>query len=286
MPPVFDLGFDALSNTARTSVPLSQTMSRTQRLHDGGLKLRKSARTRELQLLALAAMCNAWLGPHLLFPVFANTGPSNHRLQHRVQSQAGSVSFVTPGRVIDISAERTQDLDVPGATVNSMDRLMREDAFQVLAAGAERVATINGSDDTWYAFMPPTKMGPWTNQVRLTCKLRRGGSGVVHVDISDFAVAVNNGTGLGKFEKFEESVFSMKWMNRLSWQMLGDSLKLTHVAEGHMTMALPWWFPLPDALVRSTAAAGVSFMLKDGQTKIGALIKQRMKASVTQKLRI
>lgn len=45
-----------------------------------------------------------------------------------------------------------------------MDELMRKEAVEILAAGAERTEEVKGQEGLWYAYMKPTRMGTWKNQ--------------------------------------------------------------------------------------------------------------------------
>lgn len=201
---------------------------------------------------------------------------------HAVEEQGTGASG--GGRVVNIITERSKLVDLPGATVASMDELMREEAVKVLAAGAERTEQVKGGRNLWHAYMKPTKMGPWTNQVRLTCQLRLAPSGSVHVDVVSFDVGtIDKDTGEMVFTSFEEDTFSLQWENQVTWRQFGDGLRLIHSSSGRMRMALPWWFPLPDAVVRATANSGVQLMLSDGQSKVAAAIKARHEARSAQR---
>lgn len=36
--------------------------------------------------------------------------------------------------------------------------------------------------------------------------------------------------------------------------------ELRHTSRGDMELLLPWWFPLPDAVVKATFQAGIRYM--------------------------
>mmetsp|Transcript_42525 Transcript_42525/g.98576 ORF Transcript_42525/g.98576 Transcript_42525/m.98576 type:complete len:260 (+) Transcript_42525:69-848(+) len=217
--------------------------------------------------------------------------PTNFGLAaQRTKARAGSLQGADAAqdaekdsRVVAVTAERSQQVDLPGATVGSMDSLMRDEAVQVLAAGAERTEKSPEGTDIWLAFMKPTHMGPWKNQVRLKCQLLLESSGSVRVDIIGFDVGrPDKDTGEMVFESYAKETFSLSWENSISWRLRGGVLRLVHLSFGKVRMALPWWFPLPDALVKATVEAGIGLMLRDGQSKVVAAISARHSARQAQ----
>jgi len=164
-----------------------------------------------------------------------------------------------------------------GITMDAMDKLMRDQAVEVLAAGAERTEAISGSEEMWYAYVAPTKMGPWTNQVRLLCRVHPA-RGQVNVDIVAFDVGQPNKTGAMVFKRYEEDTMSLKWENSVIWRKHGDGIRFVHQSNGRLKLVLPWWFPLPDVLVKATASASIGFILKDGQSKVARAIERHFAA--------
>lgn len=235
--------------------------------------LRGLLRAPLLLALASAAAGTVWtpLGEAAAFsfPAWRNRGEKQAVAAVSAKSsEAPSVETETDsGRVVRVETERVQDVDLSGATVKWMDELMQDRAVEVLAAGAERAEKAPGGGDLWYAYMKPQRMGPWTNQMRLTCQMRLEDSHAVHVDVVAFDVGTpDEKTGEMVFKKYEEDSFSLKWANSIQWRQQGDGLKVSHTSFGTLRMALPWWFPLPDSLVKATVNAGTQWMLRDGRT--------------------
>ena len=180
------------------------------------------------------------------------------------------------GRKVQIKAEKVKEVKLQDGQTKIMDDLMRKDAVSILAAGAERTEEVKGAKGIWYAYMKPTRMGTWKNQARLKCKLELAKSGAVNVEVVDIEVGswdrdLNN----FKYEKFAEESFSLNWMNSLTWKERGNDLYLLHTSRGDMQLVLPWWFPLPDAVVKATFQAGIRYMISDGQAKISEAVTNR-----------
>mmetsp|Transcript_73840 Transcript_73840/g.228958 ORF Transcript_73840/g.228958 Transcript_73840/m.228958 type:complete len:276 (+) Transcript_73840:1-828(+) len=241
------------------------------------------ARGRGRGLLRLAALCglSAGLG---WAPAGGAPGFAMPAAQRRQSSRTPGTAATTAvkegggadsGRIVHVAIDRVQGSRLPGASVDSMDSLMREEAVEVLAAGAERAEKVPGSSSLWHAYMKPTMMGPFKNQVRLTCELRSEPSGAIHVDIVAFDVGTADDKGELVFKSYEEDTLSLRWENSITWRPRAGGVQVQHSSSGRMRMALPWWFPLPDPFVKATASAGVQLMLKDGQSKVAAIIAKR-----------
>uniref|UniRef100_A0A7S4PSU2 Uncharacterized protein n=1 Tax=Alexandrium monilatum TaxID=311494 RepID=A0A7S4PSU2_9DINO len=202
----------------------------------------------------------------------------NQAISQETETAGAPPTSEDSGRVVRLVAERVQQSVLTGATVEWMDTLMKEEAVDILAAGAERSERAPGGPgtDLWYAFMKPTRMGPWTNQMRLKCQIRLEPSRAVHVDVVGFDVGmIDDKSGEMVFTSYAEDSFSLKWKNSISWRRQGGDLHVSHASYGTVRVVLPWWFPLPDSLVKATMSAGTQYMLRDGQAKISAAITDR-----------
>jgi len=182
------------------------------------------------------------------------------------------------GRIVEMSAEKMKETPVDNATVAGMNDLMKKEAVNILAAGAEKTEEVKGKRGMWHAYMKPTTMGTWKNQARLTCKLMLK-PGAVNVEVVGLEVG-NWDRDLRefKFEKFDEETFSLNWMNSMTWRERGPNLSVQHASRGSMRLVIPWWFPVPDAVVKATFQAGIRYMISDGQTKIAEAVKRRYAA--------
>ena len=184
-------------------------------------------------------------------------------------------SWRAHGRVLEITAEKVKSVPVPNATVAGMNHLMKREAVTILAAGAEKTEEVKGQKGMWHAYMKPTTMGTWKNQARLTCKLTLK-PGAVNVEVVDFEIGKwDKDTQEFKFQKFDAKSFSLNWQNSMTWRESGTDLSVQHVSRGSMHLVIPWWFPLPDSVVKATFQAGIRHMITDGQTKIAAALKVR-----------
>ena len=67
--------------------------------------------------------------------------------------------------------------------------------------------------------------------------------------------------GFGKVREKNNLFFSMLKQLVGSWFFSGRCvLGLRHTSRGDMSLVLPWWFPLPDAVVKATFQAGIRYM--------------------------
>ncbi|CAK9073207.1 unnamed protein product [Durusdinium trenchii] len=197
-------------------------------------------------------------------------GPASRGVAQRAEGDSG--------RVVHIKAEKVKEVKLPQGRTETMDALMRKEAVQILAAGAERTEEAKGEKGIWFAYMKPTRMGTWKNQARLKCKLELAKSGAVNVEVVEIEVGSwDRDLKKFKYEKFAEESFSLNWMNRMTWQEKGTDLYLLHTSRGDMKLLLPWWFPLPDAVVKATFQAGIRYMISDGQAKISDAVIKRYK---------
>ncbi|CAE8650950.1 unnamed protein product [Polarella glacialis] len=283
MAAIFDL---RVATSSSPSAPVASASERQpvlqpRRPRPSGGGSRASAGGRCWLLLAAALCSSCWtlrstcLQPGRACWAIPQIGPRRQRTQVAAVAES---SESDSGRVVHILSEKEKSVILPNATVRSIDELMKEHAVEVLAAGAERTERAEGKDGIWYAYMKATRMGIWKNQVRLTCELRLGPSGSVSVDVVSFDVGRSTASGEMVFTKYEADTFSLEWKNSVTWMQQGDDLALVHTSTGRMRLALPWWFPLPDALVKATAVAGVNMMITDGQSKVAAAIAERHEA--------
>jgi len=194
----------------------------------------------------------------------------------RASRTASTATEAGDGRKVQIKAEKVKEVKLQDAEMKIMDDLMRKEAVNILAAGAERTEEVKGAKGLWYAYMKPTRMGTWKSQARLKCKLELAKSGAVNVEVVEIEVGSWD-RDLQKFiyEKFAEESFSLNWMNSLTWKEKGNDLYLLHTSRGDMELLLPWWFPLPDAVVKATFQAGIRYMISDGQAKISEAVTKR-----------
>lgn len=194
----------------------------------------------------------------------------------RAPSVAAEATTADEGRLVRIETERVREVDLPGATVQSMDRLMREEAVQVLASGAERAERAPGAG-RWYAYMPGLRVGTWRYQVRLLCEVQVVGSGSASVDVVGFEVGTEEG-GTMVFKSYDSAAMSLSWANSVAWRPAPGqegALRLRHSSTGKLRLILPWWFPLPDAVVRVATESAIDLTVRDGQGKVMAAIRRR-----------
>lgn len=149
----------------------------------------------------------------------------------RASRTASTATEAGDGRKVQIKAEKVKEVKLQDAEMKIMDDLMRKEAVNILAAGAERTEEVKGAKGLWYAYMKPTRMGTWKNQARLKCKLELAKSGAVNVEVVEIEVGSWD-RDLQKFiyEKFAEESFSLNWMNSLTWKEKGNDLYLLHTA--------------------------------------------------------
>jgi len=179
-------------------------------------------------------------------------------------------------RVLQINSDKMMDMSLPSIAAADMDEFMQTSAVDVLAAGAESTEQA-AEENLWYAYMEPTTIGPYRNQVRLTCQVKPFSSGSIAVDVIDIQVgSAEDGNSNVVFEKMDTEAFDFRWSNSLTWHQRGSNVRVVHSSTGKIKLSLPWWFPVPDAIVSATFRNSLQYMISDGQSKIAAAIRSKL----------
>eukprot|EP00913_Durusdinium_trenchii_P016037 g15073.t1 len=180
-------------------------------------------------------------------------GPASRGVAQRAEGDSG--------RVVHIKAEKVKEVKLPQGRTETMDALMRKEAVQILAAGAERTEEAKGEKGVHQG---------------LKCKLELAKSGAVNVEVVEIEVGSwDRDLKKFKYEKFADALHC--FARKCAKLLFSENLCMRHTSRGDMKLLLPWWFPLPDAVVKATFQAGIRYMISDGQAKISDAVIKRYK---------
>lgn len=150
--------------------------------------------------------------------------------------------------------------------MESMDEFMRENAAQVCLQGLQRIETKPEDPEVLLCYLEPTDMGPYRTQMRMEVKIAVS-PGKCDVQILDMlAGSVDKKTNEVTFDPANK-VYS-EADNVVSWRDNGKGgLDMLNSSWSKSEVALPWWFPLPDAFMSKTATFVIGQIVKDGMKK-------------------
>ncbi|CAK9104076.1 unnamed protein product [Durusdinium trenchii] len=146
------------------------------------------------------------------------------------------------------------------------DEFMRENAAQVCLQGLQRIETKPEDPEVLLCYLEPTDMGPYRTQMRMEVKIAVS-PGKCDVQILDMlAGSVDKKTNEVTFDPANK-VYS-EADNVVSWRDNGKGgLDMLNSSWSKSEVALPWWFPLPDAFMSKTATFVIGQIVKDGMKK-------------------
>mmetsp|Transcript_45560 Transcript_45560/g.83418 ORF Transcript_45560/g.83418 Transcript_45560/m.83418 type:complete len:217 (+) Transcript_45560:168-818(+) len=183
--------------------------------------------------------------------------------------------LATTGSKRQITTKFEADLDftMPTASVSKMDEFMKENATEVCLQNVERIEPTD-DDQTKLLYLKPQDFGPSRSQMRLTVKVDLIRSGCVEVDILEMEPgAVDKKTGEVEFDPANKPDFTAE--NFITWEEKGGSLYVKNVSRSKSTMTLPWWFPLPDAVVAKLSEFFTRQLVTTGMKKVNEQIEKR-----------
>jgi len=184
-----------------------------------------------------------------------------------------------------ITTEFEADLDfmLPTGSVSKMDDFMKENATEVCLQNVEQIVPTD-DDKTKLLYLKPQDFGPSRSQMRLTVKVDLIRSGCVEVDILEMEPgAVDKKTGEVEFDPANKPDFTSE--NFITWEDREGSLYVKNISRSRSTMTLPWWFPLPDAVVARLSEFFTRQLVTTGMKKVNEQIEKQYlewaKSSVT-----
>lgn len=172
--------------------------------------------------------------------------------------------------VIDLA--NTVPLTLPGVSVSSMDAFMHQKAAEVLIAGSVETEDMPGEPGVKICYVAPTDFGPFRTQLRVTMRVIPQPPGKCVMKIIDVTSgSVDKSTGKVTWpdpkevaEKFSfESQYVITWRSDNS----GNLLLRNHVTSWSKT-ELPFWIPIPDAILHVLVFGWIKRVTSSGQEEV------------------
>mmetsp|Transcript_31665 Transcript_31665/g.73960 ORF Transcript_31665/g.73960 Transcript_31665/m.73960 type:complete len:267 (+) Transcript_31665:82-882(+) len=177
------------------------------------------------------------------------------------------------GRSITTAFEADLDFTIPSADTASMDAFMKENMIEVCLQNVERIEPTDDPQKN-ILYLEPQDFGPSRTQMRLTVNVDLIRSGCVEVDILEMEPgAVDKKTGEVTFDPANKPDFTAE--NFITWEEKAGRLYVKNISKSSSTMSLPWWFPLPDALVAKISEVFTRQVVTTGMKKVNEQIKKR-----------
>ncbi|CAJ1354747.1 unnamed protein product [Effrenium voratum] len=179
------------------------------------------------------------------------------------------------GRPVRVVVEQTARQDLPGCSVEWMDKVMEDKATEVLFSGVERTEK---EGDVVYLFFPSMDIGPFTSQVRMTCKIRQS---PCRAEIQVLGInpgLLNNDTGVIEYQKDFEELLEAKTEIVLRWQGDSSGLRLHQQALQRFKYYMPNWFPVPDAVTEAVMRTFIGEAIRGGHEEVFRTLQKEARA--------
>mmetsp|Transcript_95512 Transcript_95512/g.273975 ORF Transcript_95512/g.273975 Transcript_95512/m.273975 type:complete len:296 (+) Transcript_95512:75-962(+) len=179
------------------------------------------------------------------------------------------------GRQIVVEHQGTMEVILPNGTMDSMNAFMKENASTVCLQNVERIVATPQDPEVKHLYLERTDMGPFRSQMRLTAKVDVVDSGRCDINILDMeAGSVDKKTGEVTFDDANKPDF--KTQNTVTWkENSGGGLKVINSSSARSVMTLPWWFPLPDAVLQKLMQLFISNVISTGMKKVNVQIEKQ-----------
>mmetsp|Transcript_84340 Transcript_84340/g.149087 ORF Transcript_84340/g.149087 Transcript_84340/m.149087 type:complete len:264 (-) Transcript_84340:10-801(-) len=176
-------------------------------------------------------------------------------------------------RKIVVEVASSAPLSLESGTVESMDEFMAEKATEVSLQNVQQVEDVSGSGEK-RCYLEPADFGPLRTQMRLTVKVDLPKSGECDVNITKMESGALDKQS-DKAKKFDKLFANVNTKNSLSWKMGDKALEVLYTTTAQSTTSLPFWFPLPDGMVKSLIEGQIRRMISSGQDKVMENIQQK-----------
>jgi len=202
--------------------------------------------------------------------------------QGAVDGVMAPVQEAQSGRKVCIEFEGNMEVILPRGTMASMDAFMKENAATVCLQNVERIEVAPQDPEAKHLYLEPNDMGPYRSQMRLTVKVDVGDSGRCDINILEMEPGnVDKKTGELTFDPANRPDF--KTQNTVTWEENSvGGLKVINRSTARSVTTLPWWFPLPDALVQKLAQFFISKVISTGMKKVNEQIEKQYAAYLTR----
>lgn len=199
------------------------------------------------------------------------------RCARRLQkNQVVTPEEMRPGRRVVVRNEAELTLDIASASVESMDAFMKENAAEVCLQNLERMEAKPGDPEVKFCYIEPNDVGPYRSQIRMEIKVEVVESGKCDIQILEMiAGGVDKKTGKADFEDNINKI-EMEAENSISWKSNGrGGLEVVNFNKSQSFVKLPWWFPIPDAIVEKVVTFFIGQVISTGHRKVNAQIAEK-----------
>eukprot|EP00930_Biecheleria_cincta_P060942 TRINITY_DN46517_c0_g1_i1.p1 TRINITY_DN46517_c0_g1~~TRINITY_DN46517_c0_g1_i1.p1 ORF type:complete len:276 (-),score=48.73 TRINITY_DN46517_c0_g1_i1:84-911(-) len=183
-----------------------------------------------------------------------------------------SSSLQRAARTIEVEVTSVAPLSLESGTVESMDEFMAKNATEVSLQNIQQVEDVGDSGEK-RCYLEPTEFGPLRTQMRLTVKVELPKSGECDVNILKMEGSMNSNSN--KKKGFEKVFANIQTRNSLSWKMGDEALDVLYTTTARSKTTLPFWFPMPDGMVKSIIEGQIRRIISSGQDKVLEKIKQK-----------
>lgn len=167
---------------------------------------------------------------------------------------------------MSVVVEETDRHDLEGCSPQWMETLLKSRAVEVLFSGVERTERLD--DGQVYLYFPKMDIGPYTSQVRMTCKIVQERANRADVQV----LAINQGLmkdGAIEYLKEFEELLEAKTEIQLRWQDDGrGKLRIYQQALQRFKYYMPNWFPIPDSVTEALLRTFISQAMRAGHEEV------------------
>lgn len=179
------------------------------------------------------------------------------------------------GRVLRVENNGEVAVRLTGVATE-LDRFMSENAVDIVLQNMRKIEDKPGAVGTKYCYFDPFFAGTATIQMRLTVCVEVPQSGCCNVKIMNMEAApVDKDTGEAIFPEKAETPFVFNTENKLTWVPEGPELNVKNMVRGYSEVSLPWWFPIPDSILKAGISSALDRLISSGQKKVMAKLSER-----------
>jgi len=223
----------------------------------------------------IAASPGSLDSPQLLAGAITTVAAVGLLRQRRRLLRSAVAMAASEGRKVTLELESNFDIDIPNATVSSMDDFMQQNASDVCIQNVQRIEEMPETPEIKYCWLEPQDMGPFRSQMRLTLTVDASKSGRCDINILNMeSGSVDKKTGEVKFDP--DVKLDFKTENFVTWEDNGEGgLRVQNTSVARTSVNPPWWFPIPDAIISKLSGIFVRQVVNTGMKKVNEQIKER-----------
>mmetsp|Transcript_57064 Transcript_57064/g.127207 ORF Transcript_57064/g.127207 Transcript_57064/m.127207 type:complete len:247 (+) Transcript_57064:44-784(+) len=195
----------------------------------------------------------------------------------KVQRRRATVRFADQ-RAVSVIVENSARQMLSGCDTAWMDSLLQQRAAEILFTGVERTEPAPGG--LIYLYFPSLEIGPYTTQVRMTCKISLGKQRAEVQVLELNPGLVDKSTGEIEYQKDLDKLLEAKAEILLRWQEdpRSSGVQIIQQALQRFKYYLPGWFPVPDPVTEAVLRTFISGAIKGGQDDVYRALQKEVAA--------